>query len=301
MTSELLIRIFGTLMFLVGIILFGFALRRNFESAKNLMYSLFTGIVGGIVVAMFLDIKEKRGTSIDYFLIAGASMFFIGLIVFILTPKYEHSEGKSYKKNLKKTKKLFLSKIFGDRTLAVIGIISLIVAIGGFYIGLKQLQLAVFQTEYPTLNITHQIDEKNGRLNIFVKNTASRKETGAINFYRLEISDSKPHMQLESLKPGENITFGLEINVNYTIPQSGIKWPLLANFQLPAYKLYFITEKTSISYKITCDNCYPQGVIKRIPEFSAIESFIIIGPNYSYIKGSIPTYSWKTFSLEDLK
>ena len=76
-------------------------------------------------------------------------------------------------------------------------------------------------------------------------------------------------------------------------------WPLLASFQIPTKELYFITENTSISYKITCDNCYSQGIIRRIPEWQAIEGGFSIGPNNT-ISGSVPIYSWTTYTLEDL-
>lgn len=183
-----------------------------------------------------------------------------------------------------------------------ISILSLIVAVVGIWYAIQQLNLALYQIEYPKLNVTHQIDEENGRLKIFIKNTASKKETGTINFYRLEISDSKPHMQLKSLKPGENITLDLSIKIsekNYTIRSEKGEWPLLTSFQIPAHKLYFITEKTSISYKITCDNCYPQGIIKRIPDWQEIISRISIDANYT-IRGSVPIYSWITYNLSDL-
>ena len=184
----------------------------------------------------------------------------------------------------------------------ILSILSLLVAVVGIWYAVQQLNLALYQIEYPKLNVTHQIDEENGRLKIFIKNTALRKETGTINFYRLEISDSKPHMQLKSLKPGENITLDLSIKIsekNYTIHSEKGEWPLLTSFQIPTHKLYFITEKTSISYKLTCDNCYSQGIIKRIPDWQEIRSRISIGPNYT-IRGSIPIYSWTSYNLEDV-
>jgi len=188
----------------------------------------------------------------------------------------------------------------------IISILSLIVATGGIFYAVQQLDLALYQIEYPELNVTHQIDEEKGILNIFIKNTAKLKETGTINFYRLEISDSKPHLQLDSLKPGENTTLNISIKVdekNYTLPSEKGELPLLTRFikfRIPRYKLYFITEKTSISYRITCDNCYPQGITKRIPEWQSIKGYeFSIDENYS-IRGFIPTYSWTTYSLKDL-
>ena len=102
----------------------------------------------------------------------------------------------------------------------LLSIASLIVAVWCLGYATQQLDLALYQIEYPNLNVTHQIDDENGRLIIFIENTASKKETGTINFYRLEVSESKPHKQLESLQSGENITLELSIKVdekNYTI------------------------------------------------------------------------------------
>ena len=186
-----------------------------------------------------------------------------------------------------------------------ISILSLIIAGGGVWCAMQQLEMALYQIEYPNLNVTHQIDEENGILKITLENTASKKETGTINFYRLEVSDSKPHLQKPSLKPGENMTLNLAIEIdekNYTIYSEKVEYPLLASFKIPestVHKLYFITEDTSISYKITCDNCYPQGIVRRIPDWGTIESGFSIGPNKT-ISGLVPIYSWTTYTPEDL-
>lgn len=184
-----------------------------------------------------------------------------------------------------------------------LGAIALIVAIVGIGLAFWQLQLALYQIEYPNLNVTHQLDEENGRLKIFITNTATLKETGTINFYRLEVSDWKPHMQLESLKPGQNVTFELSVKVsskNFTIPQGPAEWPVLSNFTLPYFQLYFATEDASISYRITCDNCYSQGIIRRIPNWQEVQPHLTIGPNYT-VRGSLPTYAWTIYPQENLK
>jgi len=154
------------------------------------------------------------------------------------------------------------------------------------------------------LNVTHQIDEENGFLKITIENTASRKETGTINFYRLEVSDSKPHKQFGSLRQGENRSFWVPINVdekNYNVSVLESEYPTLTAFEVPRI-LYMMTDNTSISYKITCDNCYAQGIVKRIPDWKTIEMGVAIsrtGSNYT-ASGILPIYSWTTYTPDDL-
>ncbi|MBN1761902.1 MAG: hypothetical protein JW878_02315 [Methanomicrobia archaeon] len=190
----------------------------------------------------------------------------------------------------------------------ILCVVCLIVTVVGFGIAIWQLNLTLYQTEYPDLNITHQIDKENGFLKITLENTASRKETGTINFYRLEVSDSKPHLQLESLNPGDNTSFFAAISVDekyYNVSDLESEYPTLTAFELPGitrHKLYMITENTSISYKITCDNCHPQGFVKRIPDWETIETGFAIsrtGSNYT-VNGTLPIYSWVTYTPEDL-
>ena len=79
--------IFATLIFLVGVLLFAHAMKRNSVLAGGFVYNIFAGIIGGIVVAMFLDVKNQGGDGLDYLFITSGAMFFIGLMVFIMTPK----------------------------------------------------------------------------------------------------------------------------------------------------------------------------------------------------------------------
>jgi len=186
----------------------------------------------------------------------------------------------------------------------IIGVVTVLC----FLFAIWQLHLAFYQIEYPNLNVTHQIDEENGILKITIENTASKKETGTINFYRIEVSDSKPHKQLESLRPGDNRSFWVPINVDekyYNVSVLESEYPTLTAFEVPGitqHKLYLMTDNTSISYKITCDNCYAQGIVKRIPDWKTIETGFAIsrtGSNYT-ASGILPIYSWTTYTPEDL-
>lgn len=190
----------------------------------------------------------------------------------------------------------------------ILSVVCLIVTVVGFGIAIWQLNLTLYQTEYPDLNVTHQIDKEKGILKITIENEASRKEIGTINFYRLEVSDSKPHKQFESLKPGDNKSVWVPINVyekDYNVSVLDTEYPAFTAFELPGitqHKLYMMTDNTSISYKITCDNCYAQGVVKRIPNWSIIETGFAIshtGSNYT-ASGILPIYSWVTYTPEDL-
>jgi len=77
----------GTLIFLTGLLFFAFAMKRNSEVAGNFIYAIFAGIVAGIVAAMLLEVRQRGGDSLDYYLMLSLGMFLIGLVVLIMTPK----------------------------------------------------------------------------------------------------------------------------------------------------------------------------------------------------------------------
>jgi|SRR3989344_5677021 len=193
-----------------------------------------------------------------------------------------------------------------DRKNTIIQKVGIIIALLGFAIALFAIGLSFYLSEDAKLIVWHELNETKGRLSIYVTNDAIFKETGIINLYRLEVNDAKPHMQVESLKPGETKEFGLEVNIteeNIPIKNRDLSPGALASVTFPYYKLYFATDKdASISYKITCDNCKTQGTVRRIPAFDVTEgSFGLQNVNNTLVvKGYLKVYKWIEFDLENI-
>ncbi len=60
------------------------------------------------------------------------------------------------------------------------------------------------------------------------------------------------------------------------------------------------TKHTSISFKITCDNCPSHGVIRRIPDFNSVS--FTFGINQNGITGaSTPVFEWVDYGLDSIK
>ncbi len=143
------------------------------------------------------------------------------------------------------------------------------------------------------------VNESEGRWYINITNTHPIKETGKVYLYKLEINPNKPSMALDrSLKPGESDIFSLTIKLekknisfNKNLDPFG--------FSLPAYKAYYVNEHVSISVKITCDNCPSQGIILRLPDFSAIPMQVGV-TNKGVQRISINTFEWLDYKLEDI-
>ena len=171
----------------------------------------------------------------------------------------------------------------------------------------QQINMAIYDMEHAELIVNHTIDEKNGRIYVTIRNNATMKETGKIYFYRLGVDDANPHMVFDSLKPGETKTLNLAINIskkNFTVDKKNSTYPVLLEFQITQIsKLSFVTEKTSLSYKITCDNCYSQGIIKREPESeSSTVSITLQNINGTLVpSASIPIYKWITYDVDSLE
>ncbi len=77
----------ATLVFLIGILFFAHAMKRNPQLAGKFMYNIFAGITGGLVLYMFLSVKITGGDGADYYMITSGAMLFIGVIIFVMTPK----------------------------------------------------------------------------------------------------------------------------------------------------------------------------------------------------------------------
>jgi len=175
-------------------------------------------------------------------------------------------------------------------------------------IGLVLTILSIWATFYFSSPINFEIwdnvSEDQERLVIYGRNNDLFRSPGVINLYRLEVSDSKPHIQLQnnrSFKRGiEKMLFNLSINIGEEeIPTQTPECKQCVTIPYP--NLYFLTEKTSISYKITCDKCTPQGVVRRIPEFQMTPFSLSLDWIYKEFGDIIvPTYSWVEVELEDL-
>lgn len=181
-----------------------------------------------------------------------------------------------------------------------IEIIALILALAGIF-------LAYYQIEYPKLFVNQTITDNQdgtGRLKIYVENRAWFKPTGTINFFRLDINPNIPHIQVDSLNPGENITFDTDIRIlkkNYSFSRKEAPSGALSSYQIPAYKLYFVMEETSISYKITCDNCHSQGILRRIPGLGLIETSFTLNQLTGEMSGVLKIYNWTKYTSGDLE
>jgi len=215
--------------------------------------------------------------------------------VFVIKAKNKKTKRKNIvSKQLNISKSKYKSKITKSINYTFLGFIFTFIALG----------FTFYEAEYPKLNVEHQIDEKNGTLNIFIENNAKLKKTGIINFYRLDISEITPYSQLDSLSPGQNHTFTLGINtdnINYNMSYRLRYDEGSIDYIFPQYKLlYSLSEQNSISYKITCDNCFSQGIIKRIPDFQKINGRFVLDSDYIPQNSSLTKYSWVVYSPKDL-
>ena len=167
--------------------------------------------------------------------------------------------------------------------------------------------ISILHSQPTNLEVWHEIDKDNERLIIHIKNSDSRfkfmSDTGNIYIYRLEVSDSKPHILIDKpLKPGEETYVNLSINYNnlhVVFPSKVLRYGKECTIPMPEY--YFLMENISISYKVSCDTCSGQGVTNRIPDFGAIEAALNIDPKTDKCDGIIPIYSWPRYGLDDLK
>lgn len=151
------------------------------------------------------------------------------------------------------------------------------------------------------LQVNDTVNETEGRWYINVTNTHPLKETGAIYLYRLEKNPLKPHMSSKKgLKPGESKIYNLSFDFKEeSIDFSQEELPYALCGTVPYSKLYFIFEHISITFKITCDNCPSQGIIRRLPEFGAVH-FSVVLTNENISKIEVPTYEWVDYNLEDV-
>ena len=85
--AELFWIFIGTSLLLGGVLFTAHALKNNPNLAGPLLYNIWGGVVAGTIVAIFLDIKRRNASPLDYYLILGFVMLFAGLILYMMSPK----------------------------------------------------------------------------------------------------------------------------------------------------------------------------------------------------------------------
>ncbi|MEK6963831.1 MAG: hypothetical protein AABX70_05360 [Nanoarchaeota archaeon] len=150
------------------------------------------------------------------------------------------------------------------------------------------------------LEIDQRYDVDAGRLYVSVTNTHFLKRTGAISLYKLEINPNKPEqIYEEGIGPGETKNYSLTFKVKHAkINKSPEMDKQNDQFTLPA-EAYYVYAHTSISYKITCDNCPSNGFIRRIPPTQSMEFNIPLNPQKKP-EILLPVYEWVDYKLEDI-
>jgi len=163
----------------------------------------------------------------------------------------------------------------------------------------ESLNITYWLTSPVILKVNHtvKIINNSGEILINVTNTHPLKDTGAIYIYRLEMNPNRPFTIEKNLEPNESRLYhlyfktkeeGIKSTVNFT--------PYGTKGEIPAGKLYLIQEHVSISYKISCDNCPSQGVIRREPPFSTF----FVGFKLTNIGGkSVPEYTIDIYEWVD--
>ena len=153
------------------------------------------------------------------------------------------------------------------------------------------------------LDVKHSYDLDEGRLYINATNTHPIRNTGVVYLYKLEDNPFKPEMINEKgIGPGETINYSLTITSRY----ENITFTCNPNeyggfdFSFPSSKVYYVFKDISISYKIGCDNCPPDGFIRRVPDFGSIESIFTL-TSKCVEAVSIPVFGWLDYKLEDIK
>lgn len=258
------------------------------------------GFVGGII-GYSLNILNDN-------FVNGAVILSVGIVTFFILYEFMLSIPPGWLINkvnkIKKTKKV---KIFYELVSFVKKEKHLLIELIGFSLAIFAIWFAL-----PTqLEVSYTLNETEQSLFLNIRNKEPfLKETGTINLYRLDITDSKPHIQLDSLLPNQKhenlrlrVNFG-EVEINMT--ESRNETFGYTQCLLNRTEYYFLTEATSISFKVSCDNCPPQGYFTRIPPYEKGPPQKIKIP-FSYDTNTktcsyiVPTYSWLELKLEDVK
>ncbi|MBI2129539.1 hypothetical protein HYU07_04835 [Candidatus Woesearchaeota archaeon] len=164
----------------------------------------------------------------------------------------------------------------------------------------KTLNYTTWITSPVTLKVVDWVNESEGRWYINVTNTHPLRSTGTIYLYRFEINPHTPHIiNKTGIGPGQTIFYSLAFNVTEKdlFPNRSSLEPL--HILTISNKAYYVMEHESISFKISCDNCPSQGIIRRFPDFEIVKyrmSFTTLG----LTNLTIPSYTWVDYTMKDL-
>lgn len=302
--------------------------KKNPDDSLNFGRSIITGMVSGVIVLALDRIFTKYTSNppkLDFsslynFLISLIGIiiiaFFIGSFIFLLVFYIIHKGLKSTIRKNKFISKLSMKKLKNDnqekfvdflkrenkknlRTTLIFTFLSILFA---FFITYFFFLKGVESSTPVSLMVTDSYDLKQGRLYINVTNTHPSRPTGTLYLYKLEIDPNKPEMINESgIAPRETIQYSLTIKYheeNVTFKSNKYRYGF--DFTPPAVETYYILKHNSVSYKVTCDNCPSQGVIRRIPCFGCIEFNFLVNRS-GIIATSIPIFEWVDYKLEDIK
>ena len=153
------------------------------------------------------------------------------------------------------------------------------------------------------LDVKHSytINGSEGWLYINITNTHPFKRTGEVYLYKLEIDPDKPEMLNETgVGPSESKSYKLAFKSNKINISFESEEPYTV--RIPSSKSQYAAKHASITYKITCDACPPQGIIRRIPSFrSTIYYFDLDVLNGMTNKVSMLIFEWVDYTIKDIK
>jgi len=274
---------------------------------KDYLIGFIAGLGGGLVVALSNKSTELQGGVFwFYFLI----IFILGalLVRFVLPLCGFDSETGRIKE--KKNKRGSFKGIL--ITILVTFLISFLFFWLSAQYSLNLSKESMEKTRWLTtpiiLELKDRVEQENNssewRWYINITNTHPYRNTGTIYLYRLEINPSKPHMIIEEgVAPGESRNFSLVFKTK----EEPIEFKLMKNLlgygaTIPV-EAYFVYDHISITARITCDSCSPQGFFRRLPKTGSLPFTTKI----VNIKGSIiPTdvyidsFEWVDYELEDI-
>jgi len=280
---------------------------------KNEWISILTGAVLLLALLLFTPWEHlkkiyrslKKRSFQEQFIIVATLVILILSMTFILPQEIITATGRI------NTLGHYIGFIFGIFMSFIVKALSQLkrpetLTIFGIFLTILSIWVAFYLSTPIELNMSHDVSEDGETLYIHIKNTDWFRDSGTVTLYRLEVSDSKPHMQLtgnRTLAPGKEETLTLRIKRSEErIELNQENFGFGMGFSIPS-ALFYITEKTSISYKITCDNCPPQGIVRRQPALGQMETLVkIININGSpVVSGALPIYEWVDYDIEDIQ
>jgi len=270
---------------ILSIMLLGFSKKKQINDFFSIVSFVifFDMIVNAIctLLAFTLNLTNDFKNLIllnSNFVIFPISVIILSLIIF----SYIYKKNKLPKKII-----IILVKLSKE---GISGIIKLVKDKHELILTLFSIWLTFYFLSPINLTVWHNISD-DGVLTVHAKNNDFFRPTDTINLYRLDISDSIPHVQLtgdNTLMPGEEkILFNFRINISeqyIELPSKG------DGFIIPG-DTYYLVGKNSISYKVSCDTCSNE-IIKRIPTYQEYSVNLKIDRENRTVSGSIPVYSW---------